>query len=63
MNFADRILSVSEDLKTHIVNLGIDENKVDVVPNGVDTEIFRPAGKEYARNVLNLPQEKRLSCL
>ncbi|KKG84025.1 glycosyl transferase [Methanosarcina mazei] len=60
MNFADRILSVSEDLKTHIVNLGIDENKVDVVPNGVDTEIFRPAGKEYARNVLNLPQEKKI---
>jgi glycosyltransferase involved in cell wall biosynthesis len=60
MNFASRVLSVSEDLKAHIVNLGIDENKIDVVPNGVDTEIFRPAGKEYARNVLNLPHEKNI---
>jgi len=60
MNFADRILSVSEDLKTHIVRLGIDESKVEVVPNGVDTEIFKPAGKEHARNTLNLPQEKNI---
>ena len=28
MNFADKILSVSEDLKLHIVNLGINEEKV-----------------------------------
>lgn len=60
MNFADKVLSVSEDLKVHIVNLGIDKSKVHVVPNGVDTEIFKPAGKEYARNVLNLPQEKNI---
>ena len=60
MNFADRILSVSEDLKTHIINLGIDESKVEVVPNGVDIERFRPAGKENARNILNLPQKKNI---
>ena len=60
MNFADKVLSVSEDLKVHIVNLGIDESKVHVVPNGVDTEIFKPAGKERAREILNLPQEKNI---
>ena len=60
MNFADKILSVSEDLKVHIINLGIDENKIHVVPNGVDTEIFKPAGKEHARTILNLPQEKKI---
>lgn len=60
MNFADKILSVSEDLKVHIVNLGIDKSKVHVVPNGVDTEIFKPAGKEHARSVLHLPQEKKI---
>ncbi len=46
MNYADRVLSVSEDLKLHIVKLGINENKVIVVPNGVDTEKFRPMGKK-----------------
>jgi teichuronic acid biosynthesis glycosyltransferase TuaC len=60
MNFADRILSVSEDLKLHIVNLGINENKVIVVPNGVDTEKFKPLGKENARNLLNLPVDKNI---
>lgn len=60
MNFADRILSVSEDLKLHIVNLGIKPEKVLVVPNGVDIEKFRPAKKENARNLLNLPQDKKI---
>lgn len=60
MNFADKVLSVSEDLKLHIVNLGIDENNVIVVPNGVDTEKFKPAGKENARKLLNLPLDKNI---
>ncbi len=60
MNCADKVLSVSEDLKLHIVNLGISEDKVSVVPNGVDTEKFKPAGKEYARGLLNLPQNKKM---
>src|SRR5690606_6819819 len=60
MSFADRILSVSEDLKLHIVNLGIDKNKVHVVPNGVDTDKFKPAGKAHARSILNLPRDKNI---
>ena len=60
MNFADKVLSVSDDLKLHIVNLGINEEKVHVVPNGVDTTKFKPAGKEHARNLLNLPQDKNI---
>ncbi|MGB9927169.1 MAG: glycosyltransferase [Methanosarcina sp.] len=60
MNFADRILSVSEDLKLHIINLGIKPEKVIVVPNGVDIEKFKPVKKEKARNFLNLPQDKKI---
>ncbi len=60
MNFASNVLSVSEDLKLHIVNLGISENKVHVVPNGVDIEKFKSVGKEHARNLLNLPQNKNI---
>ncbi len=60
MNFADRILSVSEDLKLHIINLGIKEEKVHVVPNGVDIEEFKPLGKIYARNQLNIPHDKNI---
>jgi len=60
MNFADKILSVSEDLKLHITNLGINEEKVHVVPNGVDTAKFKPAGKAHARDLLNLSQDKNI---
>jgi glycosyltransferase involved in cell wall biosynthesis len=60
MNFADKVLSVSEDLKLHIVNLGIKEEKVHVVPNGVDTGKFKPVEKEHARNLLKLPQDKNI---
>jgi glycosyltransferase involved in cell wall biosynthesis len=60
MNFADKVLSVSEDLKLHIVNLGINEEKVHVVPNGVDTEQFKPVEKSRARHLLNLPQDKNI---
>jgi teichuronic acid biosynthesis glycosyltransferase TuaC len=60
MNFADQVLSVSEDLKLHIVNLGVNENKVTVVSNGVDTEKFKPLGKEKARSLLNLPVNKNI---
>lgn len=60
MNFADKILSVSEDLKLHITNLGINEEKVHVVPNGVDTVKFKPAGKAHARDLLNLSQDKNI---
>lgn len=60
MNFADRILSVSEDLKLHIMNLGIKPEKVIVVPNGVDIEKFKPVKKEKARNLLNLSQDKKI---
>lgn len=60
MNFADNVLSVSEDLKLHIINLGISEDKVHVVPNGVDIEKFKPSGKEKSRTLLNLPQDKKI---
>ena len=60
LNCADKVLSVSEDLKHHIVNLGISEDKVIVVPNGVDIDKFKPTGKEYARNMLNLPLDKKI---
>ncbi|MCK4819290.1 glycosyltransferase, partial [bacterium] len=60
LNFADRILSVSDDLKTSMVNLGIDETKIQVVPNGVDTNRFKPTEKKNARIKLKLPAEKKI---
>ena len=34
--------------------------RVEVIPNGLDTETFRPGDKEGARNSLGLPQDKKI---
>jgi glycosyltransferase involved in cell wall biosynthesis len=47
---ADAVVSVSEDLATHLQGaLGIP--KVNVVPNGIDTDLFRPTPREPSDTV------------
>jgi teichuronic acid biosynthesis glycosyltransferase TuaC len=52
---AARVFSVSASLKKHAVSLGIHADKIRVVGNGVDTNIFHPRLKAEARNSLGLP--------
>lgn len=52
---ADQIISVSNSLKQHAVGLGIAEEKIDVIGNGVDTTKFSPLDKQIARSELDLP--------
>lgn len=33
---------------------------ITVIPNGVDTQIYKPIDKQFARNILNLPSDKQL---
>lgn len=39
---ADAVLAVSAPLREHVLSLGIAPDKVHVVPNGVNTALFRP---------------------
>ncbi|OPX31755.1 MAG: hypothetical protein B1H40_03540 [Candidatus Latescibacteria bacterium 4484_181] len=39
---ADKIVAVSNDLKKAIRELGVDVEKVEVIPNGVDITLFHP---------------------
>jgi glycosyltransferase involved in cell wall biosynthesis len=57
---AEGVLAVSRDLADHVVRLGIDPARVHVVPEGVDTVLFRPGGRSAARARLGLPQEGRI---
>lgn len=50
------VISVSADLKKKIVDLGISEAKVQVIPNGVDVRRFQPQDKSKARQQLGLPE-------
>ena len=47
---ADHIISVSNGLKQEIINLGIDKEKITVIPNGVDTKKFYPINKNKVRD-------------
>lgn len=42
---ADRITCICESLKTYLVDRGIDENKIDIISNGVNTQELFPLEK------------------
>ena len=51
---ATRLFSVSSSLKKYAVSLGINEDKILVVGNGVDLEKFKPVEKKQAREELGI---------
>ncbi len=51
---ASRVFSVSNSLKQHVVSLGADADKINVIGNGVDTDKFNPMQKYEARRQLNI---------
>ncbi|WP_176754132.1 glycosyltransferase family 4 protein [Lacicoccus qingdaonensis] len=42
---ADEVFCISESLKTYLIDHGIDESKITVIPNGVDTSSIAPIEK------------------
>ncbi|MDO5617807.1 glycosyltransferase family 4 protein [Kocuria sp.] len=40
MQEADRVLTIGEAMREDLINRGISAEKIDIIPNGVDTEIF-----------------------
>lgn len=57
---ADMIIAVSKALKEKIISLGIPEEKIQLISNGVDTDLFRPIQKKACRDKLGLPLDKRI---
>ncbi len=37
-------------------------NRIEILPNPIDLSVFRPMGKNQARDMLNLPKDKKLIC-
>ncbi len=54
---ASQVFSVSRSLKDHVVSLGADEKKIEVIGNGVDTEKFHPVDRQQSRRQLDIPQD------
>jgi len=57
---SDHIVCLSNELAGIAKDIGIDPNKISVVPNGVDTDVFRPLNKMVCRNELGLPADNKI---
>ena len=51
---SEHIIAVSQSIKRNIVSLGIKEEKISVIPNGVCTKTFHLGSKEKARRKLGI---------
>jgi glycosyltransferase involved in cell wall biosynthesis len=57
---ADLIISSSHTLSRYLQETGLDKEKLEVVYPPIDTEFYRPLGKEWARSKLGLSMEDKL---
>jgi len=53
---ATRLVAVSAELKEKMVAAGAVAERISVVPNGVDTSLFRPGDRAATRRALGLPR-------
>ena len=53
---AARVIAVSETLRQDAVALGIPEEKIRVIGNGIDPDLFHPQDRTEARRALGLPK-------
>jgi glycosyltransferase involved in cell wall biosynthesis len=54
---ARRVFAVSRSLRDHVVSMGADPRKIQVIGNGVDTHKFTREDRNFARAKLGLPME------
>jgi len=57
---ADKVFSVSAYLAKLAQSLGIEGNKLEVIPNGIDSTKFFPLNKFECRNILGIDQHKKV---
>ncbi|OYR96826.1 glycosyltransferase family 4 protein [Lactobacillus taiwanensis] len=56
-HYADRAIVVSGPVKQHLINSGVNANKIKVIHNGIDSDIFSPKVKSnYLYKEWNIPQ-------
>jgi len=57
---ADRVIAVCQALKEAAVRIGVPEEKISVIPNGVDVTKFFPVDRREARKLADLPLDRRI---
>ena len=53
------VIVVSESTKQALINLGLPENRMRVIPNGVDTDFYKPTSKSPSPTILWVGRVKR----
>ncbi|MBB6646606.1 glycosyltransferase family 4 protein [Halobellus ruber] len=56
LNYADRIIAVSNAVADHTTSLGVKKSKITVIPNGVNTGKFSPSGS----NIMTTNNERTI---
>ena len=59
---ADAIISVTIGIKRYLVQHGVDEDKIWVIGNGANTDLFKPMSQNIARNELGLDSINKYVC-
>ena len=60
LNKVDSIISLSTEMANQAISMGVSPEKVTVIRNGVDTEMFYYKPIEESRALLKLPKEHRI---
>ncbi|HEY3362114.1 MAG TPA: glycosyltransferase family 4 protein [Methanosarcina sp.] len=61
--YCDRIVSVTDKLKDELVRLySIPENKIHIINNGANTDVFKPLDLEQTKAKLQLENSKKYVC-
>jgi glycosyltransferase involved in cell wall biosynthesis len=58
----DKIIVISKQIHIEVTGMGFKKNKIIVIPNGVDTNKFKPGNKKKLRKKLNLPTKITIAC-
>jgi len=62
LQYSDIVIAVTPLLKEYLVENGIDENKIHVIENGANTDLFRPVEKKIAREQIGFDKESNYVC-
>jgi len=57
MQYSEAVISVSRAMKEKLVEAGIDSDKIRVVLNGVDRDLFSPSPRDKARRITGIPED------
>jgi teichuronic acid biosynthesis glycosyltransferase TuaC len=60
LNNSEGVISVSKALRDSIIEIGVKPEKIKIIYNGVDGEIFRPLGKIHTRKALGIDIDKKV---